>query len=818
MSHLPGGTATARRTLSVSTTVTRSLTDSVFHMIRATFSLSTILIAASAFDLAGQQFGGSLAVGSGQILIGETGNGTLPGIVYVYQKRSGVWSETAQLMVGEEVGPPDGFGQSLAADGNTLLVGAPVEADGAGAAYLFRADNRGNWSRLARLTAGDRATDYRFGTAVALRGNRALVSAPGRGAGAGVVYVFELGADGNWSESGTLVARDAQPDLGFGALIALESTTALVATAGRRDADASVYAFHLDQASGRWTAQGKLEASGLEERSGYGRAIGLGDGLAVIGAPGAAQRVGAALVFAFDTDAGAWTARTRLAPFEAQPNAQFGASVSFDGTNVLVGAPGDADGRGALYTLRRDGSVWAESRRQVSASVPEGAGFASGVMVAGDIGVAAASGVDSRAGAAVILERGAGNEWRDLTMVRNEVRGLPAITGGEVECTDHHAATFQCNSVNILSFLPIKDIGGGRGTRVNDVWGWTDPETNREYAIVGRTDGTSFIDISDPGHPVYVANLPKTEGSRSSIWRDMKVYRDHVYIVADAANEHGVQVFDLRQLRALRTPPVTVQPTTTYHGIHSAHNIVINEATGFAYTVGNSSGGETCGGGLHMIDLTTPSEPKFAGCFADPSTGRRKTGYSHDAQCVIYHGPDVEHSGREICLGSNETALSIADVTDKAHPVALAAVSYPNVAYTHQGWLTEDHRYFYLNDEGDEPQGLVPGTRTLVWDVADLDDPVLVKEYIASTTTTDHNLYVRGNTMYQSNYGSGLRILDVSDPTNPVEIGFLDTTPYGNGGGSWSNYPYFPSGVIVATSIGDGVFVLKSTARPVLIP
>ena len=130
--------------------------------------------------------------------------------------------------------------------------------------------------------------------------------------------------------------------------------------------------------------------------------------------------------------------------------------------------------------------------------------------------------------------------------------------------------------------------------------------------------------------------------------------------------------------------------------------------------------------------------------------------------------------------------------------------------------MTEDHRYFYQNDEGDEPQGLVEGTRTLVWDVTDLDDPVLAKEYIATTTTTDHNLYVRGNRMYQSNYGSGLRILDISDPENPIEIGFLDTTPYG-GGGSWSNYPFFESGVIVATSLGDGLFIVRSTSAE-LVP
>ncbi len=108
------------------------------------------------------------------------------------------------------------------------------------------------------------------------------------------------------------------------------------------------------------------------------------------------------------------------------------------------------------------------------------------------------------------------------------------------------------------------------------------------------------------------------------------------------------------------------------------------------------------------------------------------------------------------------------------------------------------------------------GTRTLVWDVTDLDDPILVNEHIAETTTTDHNLYVRGDTMYQSNYGSGLRILDISDPVNPTEVGFIDTTPYG-GGGSWSNYPYFKSGMIIMTSMSEGLFVVKARPRNRLI-
>ncbi len=180
---------------------------------------------------------------------------------------------------------------------------------------------------------------------------------------------------------------------------------------------------------------------------------------------------------------------------------------------------------------------------------------------------------------------------------------------------------------------------------------------------------------------------------------------------------------------------------------------------------------------------------------------------------MTYDGPDIEHQGKEICFGANETALSIADVTDKDNPVKLAHASYPNVGYSHQGWLTEDHRYFYMNDELDELQGKVDGTRTLVWDVEDLDDPQLVREYFSENKSSDHNLYIQGNLMYQSNYLSGLRIYDISDVENPVQVGFFDTMPFGDDapgfGGSWSNYPFFESGAIVVTSMNEGLFILK---------
>jgi choice-of-anchor B domain-containing protein len=440
--------------------------------------------------------------------------------------------------------------------------------------------------------------------------------------------------------------------------------------------------------------------------------------------------------------------------------------------------------------------------------------FYGGSLAAGDdLVVVGALGTDIAQGTGFVYRRNASGEWALSGILEDHAGDMAAMVGSEVKCEDGAAGVFDCADMDVLAFIPTGQLGAKRGVFVNDLWGWTDPETGREYAIVGRVDATVFIDITDPTNPVWVGELPMHEGATANFWRDIKVYADHAFIVADGAGPHGMQVFDLKQLRSVTTTPAMFEETAHYDGIASSHNIVINEETGYAYAVGASGGAETCGGAFHMINIQDPSSPTFAGCFGDTNAGRRSTGYTHDAQCVVYRGPDEDYQGNEICFGSSETALTIADVTDKENPVAVAAAGYPNVGYAHQGWLTDDHRFFYLNDELDELSQDMEGTRTLIWDLSDLDDPVMVREHFGTTRSSDHNLYVRGDLMYQSNYVSGLRVLDISDPENPVEVAFFDTVPFGDDnpgfGGSWSNYPYFESGTVVVTSSREGVFLLK---------
>ena len=744
-----------------------------------------------------QSFGGALAVTEHHIFVGETGNVAFPGEVYIYP----VDNPTADPVILSVNQKLERFGRAVAAKGVTLFVGAPEADEERGVVYVFQYD--GTWEQVATLSASDAAPGDQFGASIALDGEKILVGAPGRMESTGAVYVITEHEDVTFSETAILKGDDITTGDGFGLSLDIEGDMAAIGALGQSESRGAVYVFLHE--SEEWSQVTKLVPEFLTAPSRFGSSLMIHKGHLYAGAPMHEQRRGIVLEYEWVSKSRRLHLQHQLQPPDQQGPSQFGAALASVDGEIWVGANRSGQGRGTVYRLLSDENGWTGIMKLLPDESIGRAAFGSHIAIQNNIAVVGAVRMDSRAGGVVLLRRG-GNGWITETTLVNAMKGHEAITGTEVRCTDGLVSRWSCQGVDMTAFLPLPEMGGIRGTILNDIWGWTDPQTSREYALVGRNNGTSFVDVTSSGYPRYLGDLPMTAGSVANVWRDIKVYANHAYIVADGAGKHGVQIFDLTQLRNVEDAPVTFRETAIYTGIASAHNIVINEATGFGYVVGASGGGETCGGGLHMLDLRDPANVSFAGCFADPNTGRRKTGYSHDAQCVVYSGPDADYSGREICLGSNETALSIADVTDKKNPVAVSMATYPDVAYTHQGWLTEDHQYYYMNDEGDEPQGLVEGTRTLIWDVSDLDDPVLVTEHIASTPDTDHNLYIRGNLMYQSNYGAGLRILDITNPETPVEVGFFEPGP---GSTSWSNYPYFESGTLVVTSGSEGLFVLK---------
>lgn len=436
-------------------------------------------------------------------------------------------------------------------------------------------------------------------------------------------------------------------------------------------------------------------------------------------------------------------------------------------------------------------------------------------------------------------------------------------------CTSGKAAEFPCSNVNLLATYNL-EVSGIPASVGSDLWGWTDPETGKRYAIMGLSNKTAFVDITTPSAPVHLGDLPgKTHGI---LWRDIKVYKNHAFIVSEAMM-HGMQVFDLTQLRDLdgSNGPVVLYESAYYGHFGSAHNIGINEETGFAYVVGT----HTCDMGVHVINIQDPKHPRFstcidrgiftrdenfeetdsdfpppeptAGSFAAPEndansgrSGTRTSGlstiaqgiiarkkdavrgahdeaYTHDIQCVIYRGPDVEHQGKEICVASNDDTLNIVDVTDKANPVQLAVVKYRVWGFVHQGWLTEDHKYFLLGDEVDEQKYNLP-TRTLIFDVQDLDNISEPKIHTHATRAIDHNMYTKDSYVYQANYTAGIRILSTNQVADGVleEVAFFDTTPNDDTAefwGVWSVFPYFENNLVIASGM-DGILYIMEAQIP----
>lgn len=370
-------------------------------------------------------------------------------------------------------------------------------------------------------------------------------------------------------------------------------------------------------------------------------------------------------------------------------------------------------------------------------------------------------------------------------------------------CTGGFAGVYPCNNIDLQSRLTFQQMGGTASTQGNDCWGWTDPLTNKEYAIMCCTSHTAFVDITNPTAPIYLGKVVSTNNT-SSIWRDAKVYNNYVFIVSEAAG-HGMQVFDLKRLRNITTPQI-FSVDAFYSGFGNCHNIAINEATGYAYCIGSN----TFSGGPHVVNIQDPLNPVF-------SFGYSSQAYTHDAQIIIYNGPDTEHVGKEIYFGANENKVVVIDVTNKNNPILLSTFTYSNVAYTHQGWLTTDTKYWIVGDELDETDfGF--NTKSIIIDMSDLDDPVLKGNYFGTTPSIDHNGYTLNNEFYLANYRAGLRIMNTSNietSSNMNEIAFFDTYPASNSAqfnGAWSTYPYFASGNIVISDIERGLFIVKKNA------
>lgn len=354
---------------------------------------------------------------------------------------------------------------------------------------------------------------------------------------------------------------------------------------------------------------------------------------------------------------------------------------------------------------------------------------------------------------------------------------------------------YSASGVTLRSQLDLSAFPGSQ-TRGADIWGYTSP-SGRRYALITFTKGTAFVEVTNPDAPVIVDYV---DGAGiDQVWRDVKTYQNYAYVVSDGAGV-GLQVIDMSNIDS---GSVTLVNTSTQNGLLTAHNVAVNEDSGFLYIVGGNIGG----GGIVAADLTDPANPNIVGQWTDLVV--------HDVQVVTYtSGP---FAGREIAFTfAGFDGLRIVDVTDKGNMFERSSLIYLNLGYCHQGCLGADQKYLFFDDELDEFFGNVPTTTTYVADVQDLDNPSLVTTFTTGLPATDHNLFIRGDFLYCANYASGLHIWDISDVNNAQHVGFFDTYPEhddvdANFPGAWAPYVGFDAPLVLVSDRERGLFILDAS-------
>lgn len=406
---------------------------------------------------------------------------------------------------------------------------------------------------------------------------------------------------------------------------------------------------------------------------------------------------------------------------------------------------------------------------------------------------------------------------KELTTKLSAIKTL-AEPQSNVSCSNGSASGFPCKNMDLLAHIPLSSFSTNPSA-ANDIWGFVDLNDQREYAIIGLRNGVSVVDVTDPENPSIV----KTLSSQSTTWRDIKVYqqydqaaqrfKSYAYVTADSASV-GLMILDLTGL----PNDVTIADIDTTD--LSAHNVYMSNVD---YSTGTPLTGERpylhiagsnrFGGGFNSFDLSNPT--RLTQTYAARQGTRAR--YTHDASSMIItdERKDTQcKNGGETCevlMDFNEQEFLLWDKTRNSSPEVLSSTSYNNASYVHSGWWSEDQLYVLVHDELDEQNhGL--NTTVRIFDISDLTNPSMVSIWTGSTGAIDHNGFVRGNHYYMSTYERGVTVLDISDPHNPFEIGYFDTFPISNNtsfNGAWGVYPYLPSGVILASDINSGLYVLK---------
>jgi choice-of-anchor B domain-containing protein len=394
---------------------------------------------------------------------------------------------------------------------------------------------------------------------------------------------------------------------------------------------------------------------------------------------------------------------------------------------------------------------------------------------------------------------------------------LQATQVAAASCSSGFAGQFPCRLVDFQSQISLNRFSQPANSASN-LWGFVDLNDNREYAVVGLSNGTAVVEVTNAAQPREVALIT---GIASS-WREVKIYqykdqstnryKAYAYISTEAPNA-GMQILDLSGL------PNTVTLANTLHDTGSQHTLYISNIDYGSNTAlpGQQpylyvAGANVNSGSWRVYSLANPAAPSLI------SAAPTGTQYMHDSTSLTITDSrttqcDQGHNPCEILVDFNENSVDLWDMSDKAHAVRLSSTTYPTASYTHSGWPTADGRSLIFFDEFDEiRRGL--NTEIYTMDLSDLRTPSIAVSYQGASTATDHNGYVKGNYLYMSHYRRGLVVFDVSNASQLKEVASFDTflSPAADTAGTdgaWGVYPFLPSGTVLITDISNGLFVLK---------
>ena len=332
-----------------------------------------------------------------------------------------------------------------------------------------------------------------------------------------------------------------------------------------------------------------------------------------------------------------------------------------------------------------------------------------------------------------------------------------------------------------ISFVSHLDYHEMHNADLNDVWGYVD-ELGNEYAIVGTTLGTSIVDLSTPTNPIEIYWLPGEE----SIWRDPKVFGDYAYITTEA--EEGLTIIDLSPLPQNPITNAVLFTGPVGNSWTAAHNCYA-DSSGYLYVFGANRGN----GGIIIYDLNLdPMNPVELGEF--------DTWYCHDG---------VVRNDTLYAAHIYDGIFSLVDVTVKSNPILLGNQFSPGF-FAHNIWPSESGSSVFTTDE-------ISAGKIGAFNITNPLNIVPTDEYQASpgTGVIPHNVFVKGEYLIASHYTEGVKILDVTYPGNVIEVGNYDTYPLQNPNyeGCWGVYPYLPSGLILASDITGGLFILQPTYK-----